>query len=72
MSREEANKSVKARIDMLRRHLMNNTTSKTYNWAELRVENIDYNIEDSENEDMDNLHIAEFGVSITHHNTYIR
>ena len=70
MSNEPANASVKARLDMLRKLLVDNKTNGTYNWSEVRVESIEYNVEDEENEDMDNLHIAEYSVSITHHNIY--
>ena len=70
MSNAPANASVKARIDSLRKTFTDNITSSDNNWAELRVDSIEYNVEDEENEDVDNLHIAEFDISITHHNTY--
>ena len=65
---EMVNKSVKANVDKLRKHLLDNQTSSTYHWAELQVQDISYNIQDEENEENDRLHIAEFGVSIIHHN----
>ena len=65
---EMVNESVKANIDRLRKHLLDNQTSSTYKWAELQVENITYNVQDEENEENDRLHITEFGVSIIHHN----
>ena len=65
---EMVNKSVKGNVDRLRKHLLDNQTSSTYNWAELQVEEISYNVQDGENEENDRLHITEFGVSIIHHN----
>ena len=65
---EMVNKSVKANVDRLRKHLLDNQTSSTYKWAELQVEEINYNVQDADNEENDRLHITEFGVSIIHHN----
>ena len=65
---EMINKSVKANVDRLRKHLLDNQTSSTYKWAELQVQDIEYNVQDTENEENDRLHITEFGVSIIHHN----
>ena len=67
---EIINKSVKAKIDRLRKHLLDNQVSTTYNWAELQVQDIVYNIQDEENEDNDKLNIAEYSVSIIHNNIY--
>ena len=65
---EMVNKSVKANIDRLRKHLLDNQTSSTYKWAELQVEEISYNVQDEENEENDRLHITQFDISIIHHN----
>ena len=65
---EVINKSVKANVDRLRKHLLDNQTSSTYKWAELQVEEISYNVQDEENEENDKLHITEFDISIIHHN----
>tara|TARA_Y100001963_G_C6586938_1_gene356149 strand:+ start:161 stop:595 length:435 start_codon:yes stop_codon:yes gene_type:complete len=67
---ELINKSVKANIDRLRKHLLDNQTNSTYKWAELQVENIDYNVNDDENADNEQLHIAEYTISIVHHNIF--
>ena len=69
-SQELINKSVKGKIDRLRKHLLDNQVDTDKNWAELRVENISYNIQDEENEDETNLHIAEYELTITHNNVY--
>ena len=65
---EMINKGVKAKVDRLRKHLLDNQTRSTYKWAELQVETINYNIQDDENADNDMLHITEFDISIIHHN----
>jgi hypothetical protein len=70
ISQEIINKSIKSKIDKLRKHLLDNQVNTTNNWAELRVENIIYNVQDEENEEENNLHIAEYDVVITHNNVY--
>ena len=70
VSQELINKSVKGKIDRLRKHLLDNQVDTHKNWSELRVENIQYNIQDEENEDETNLHIAEYELTITHNNVY--
>ena len=67
---ERDNEAIKRNIDRLRKHLIDNQVSSTYNWAKLEVESIDYNIEDEENEGDDNLSIAQFTVNITHYNAF--
>ena len=70
ISQELINKSVKGKIDRLRKHLLDNQVNSDKNWAELRVEEITYNVQDEENEDETNLHIAEYELLITHNNAY--
>ena len=70
ISQELINKSVKGKIDRLRKHLLDNQVDTSKNWAELRVDEITYNIQDEENEDETNLNIAEYVISITHNNVY--
>ena len=70
VSQELINKSVKGKIDRLRKHLLDNQVDTSKNWAELRVDEITYNIQDEENEDETNLNIAEYVISITHNNVY--
>ena len=69
-SQEIINKAVKGKVDRLRKHLLDNQVNNTNNWAELRIENITYNVQDDENEEESNLHIAEYELSITHNNFY--
>ena len=70
ISQELINKAVKGKIDRLRKHLLDNQVSTSNNWAELRVEEITYNVQDEENEEQDNLNIAEYELSIVHNNVY--
>ena len=67
---EIVNKSVKANVDRLRKHLLDNQVSATYKWAALIVDEINYNIEDDENEENNRLHISELNISIQHHNVF--
>ena len=67
---EIINKSVKANVDRLRKHLLDNQVSSTYKWAALIVDEINYNVQDDENEENDRLHISELLISIQHHNVF--
>ncbi len=67
---EMTNKGVKDNIDRLRKHLLDNQVSSTYKWSALIVDEINYNVQDSENEDNAQLHISELNISITHHNAF--
>ncbi len=71
MSKEADNEFVKNRIDKLKKALMDNQVkSSSANWAKLEVSSITYNIQDEENEDKDNLYIAEFDVEVTNYNQF--
>ena len=67
---EMTNKGVKDNIDRLRKHLLDNQVSSTYKWSALIVDEINYNVQDEENEENDRLHIAELIISIQHHNSF--
>jgi len=67
---EMVNKSVKANVDRLRKHLLDNQVSSTYKWAALIVDEINYNVQDDENEENAQLHISELSISIQHHNVF--
>ena len=69
-NRELINKSVKANIDRLRKHLLDNQVSTTNKWSALIIDDIQYNVDDAENEDNSLLHIAEFSISIQHYNQF--
>ena len=64
------NKAVKGKIDRLRKHLIDNQVDATKNWTALIIDTINYNVQDEENEDETNLHIAEYEITIQHHNTF--
>ena len=67
---EMINKSVKAKIDKLRKHLLDNQVNTTYNWSALIIDEINYNVQDTENEENDKIHISELNISIQHHNYF--
>ena len=70
-SQELINKSVKGKIDRLRKHFLDNQVDTDNNWAALIINTITYNVQDEENEDEKNLHIAEFEIAIQHHNAFV-
>ena len=69
-SQERINKAVKGKIDRLRKHLLDNQVDSSKGWAALTIDEINYNVRDEENEEDDGLHIAEFLVTIQHHNSF--
>lgn len=69
-SQELINKAVKGKIDRLRKHLLDNQVSTTNNWAALIIDTINYNVQDEENEEESNLHIAEYEITIQHFNHF--
>ena len=69
-SQELINKSVKGKIDRLRKHLLDNQVSTSNNWAALIIDTINYNVQDEENEEESNLHIAEYEITIQHFNHF--
>ena len=69
-SQELINKAVKSKIDRLRKHLLDNQVSSDNNWAALIIDTINYNVQDTENEENNRLHISELLISIQHHNAF--
>ena len=69
-SQELINKAVKGKIDRLRKHLLDNQVDASNNWAALIVDTINYNVQDEENEEETNLHIAEYEITIQHFNHF--
>ena len=67
---EIINKSVKGNIDRLRKQLLDNQVNATNKWSALIIDEINYNVQDEENEENDRLHIAELIISIQHHNSF--
>tara|TARA_Y100001963_G_scaffold122470_1_gene171757 strand:+ start:1199 stop:1639 length:441 start_codon:yes stop_codon:yes gene_type:complete len=67
---EKAYAGMRRKADMLRKHLIDNQTanSSTAKWVALDIDTINFNIQDEENEEIDNLNITEFLLSLTHHN----
>ena len=69
-SQELINKAVKGKIDRLRKHLLDNQVNNSKKWVALIVNEITYNVQDEENENEKNLHIAEYEITIQHHNVF--
>ena len=71
MSKEQDNEFVKNRIDKLKKDLIDDQVkTSSDNWAKLEVTNIEYNVEDEDNEDADNVFIAELSVEATNYNQF--
>ena len=70
LRREHVNKAVKADIDRLRKHLLDNQVNTTNNWAALIIDDIQYSVEDAENEEDTLINIAEFAITIQHYNHF--
>tara|TARA_R100000655_G_scaffold56704_2_gene94831 strand:- start:2047 stop:2487 length:441 start_codon:yes stop_codon:yes gene_type:complete len=67
---ERAYAGMRRKADRLRKHLIDNQTANTSTakWVALDIDTINFNIQDEENEEIDNLNITEFLLSLTHHN----
>ena len=67
---EKVYESIRRKADRLRKHLIDNQVKNTTDakWTSLIKDTINFNVEDEENEDIDNLNITEYLVSVTHHN----
>ena len=72
LTNELVNESIKAKIDRLKRHLIDNHVkdTATAKWVGLLINNIEYDIQDEENEENDNLYIAEFELTLINHNPF--
>ena len=71
MDKEQNNEFVKNRIDKLKKALIDNQVNTTNDkWAKLEVESIEYNVEDDDNEDKDDVFIAELSVLVTNYNQF--
>ena len=71
MSKEEDNKFIKNRIDKIKKDLIDDQVkTSSNNWAKLEVTDITYNVEDDDNEELDNLFIAELSLEVTNYNQF--
>jgi len=67
---EKVYAAIRRKTDRLRKHLLDNQVKNTTTakWVALDVDTITFNVQDEENEEIDNLNITEFSLSVTHHN----
>ncbi len=76
MSNEHTNKGVKRRIDMLHKLLLDNqynttgTDGANNKWLSLMIDTISYGIEDNEQDENQQLYIAEFLLTLTNTNQF--
>ena len=67
---EKVYEGIRRKADRLRKHLVDNqvANSSTAKWVALDIDTINFNVIDEENEEIDNLNITEYELSIIHHN----
>ena len=67
---EKVYENVRRKADRIRKHLVDNQTanSSSAKWVALDIDTINFNVQDEENEDLDNLNITEYLLSVIHHN----
>ena len=67
---EKVYEGIRREADRLRKHLLDNQVknTSTAKWVALDIDTINFNVEDEENEEIDNLNITEYLLSVTHHN----
>ena len=67
---EKVYEGIRRKADRLRKHIIDNQTANTTTakWAFIDIDTINFNVIDEENEDIDNLNITEYLLSVTHHN----
>ena len=68
---EKVYEGIRRKADRLRKHIIDNQVKDTSaaKWVSIIIDTINFNVEDEENEDIDNLNITEYLVSVIHHNT---
>ena len=71
MTKEQDLEFVQNRLDKLKKALIDNQVKTTNdNWAKLEVTERRYNVQNDDNEDKDNLYIAEFDVQVTNYKQF--
>ena len=67
---EKVYEGIRRKADRLRKHLVDNqvANSSSAKWVALDIDTINFNVIDEENEEIDNLNITEYELSVIHHN----
>ena len=67
---EKVYEGIRRKADRLRKHLIDNqvANSSSAKWVALDIDTINFNVEDEENEEIENLNITEYLLSVIHHN----
>ena len=67
---EKVYEGIRRKADRLRKHLVDNqvANSSTAKWVALDIDTINFNVIDEENEEIDNLNITEYELSVIHNN----
>ena len=71
ISKEQDNEFIENRLDKIKKALVDNQVKSTSaNWSKLEVTDRRRNVQNEDNEDKDNLYIAEFDLEVTNYNQF--
>ena len=67
---EKVYEGIRRKADRLRKHLLDNQVVNTSSakWVALDIDTINFNIADEENEELEDVNITEYELSVIHHN----
>ena len=67
---EKVYEGIRRKADRLRKHILDNQTANTSSakWVSLDIDTINFNVIDEENEELEDVNITEYELSVIHHN----
>ena len=67
---EKVYEGIRRKADRLRKHILDNQTANTSSakWVALDIDTINFNVIDEENEELEDVNITEYELSVIHHN----
>ena len=67
---EKVYEGIRRKADRLRKHILDNQTVNTSSakWVFLDIDTINFNVIDEENEELEDVNITEYELSVIHHN----
>ncbi len=67
---EKVYEGIRRKADRLRKHILDNQTANTSSakWVFLDIDTINFNVIDEENEELEDVNITEYELSVIHHN----
>ena len=72
VSKPLINEAVKGKCDRLRKHILDNQTaeSSTASWVNLIIDEINFNVQDEDNEEDASIYIVEYLITLTNYNQF--